>query len=30
MAHLDPLIVIGTLFLIAYGGQILINLLGLK
>jgi hypothetical protein len=26
----DPLIVIGTLFLIAYGGQILIALLGLQ
>jgi hypothetical protein len=28
--RLDPLVVLALLFAVAYGGQILINLLGLK
>lgn len=30
MPRIDPLVVLATLFAIAYGGQIIINLLGLK
>jgi hypothetical protein len=30
MSRIDPLVVIGALFALAYGGQILIDLLGLK
>jgi hypothetical protein len=30
MRRLDPLVVLAALFVLAYGGQILINLLGLK
>jgi hypothetical protein len=30
LSRIDPLVIIGALFAIAYGGQILIALLGLK
>jgi hypothetical protein len=28
--RIDPLVILGALFAIAYGGQVLIDLLGLK
>lgn len=30
MRRLDPLVILAAVFAIAYGGQIVINLLGLK